>query len=532
LFEQLLMEVFQAHEVKLLRDAVEKEKKAVNEGLTDESLKSEFHFHAASGKRLTAAQDFWHDANARVDLYIFTKILQPLFFLTHWLLKWGKDLPDEVGLPPPFVLFTSPSLSPVVAVLQHFSGMLTDNVHAKNLGYLTGAATMEQFMQNKTLLRKLRSFIIVAAAWTWFRHWHRSQQWPWRLVTLVDSKRVQSERDAVARQCAFGNRCCIGRFAFVLQQKLTGGSRAAEDLFSPLWQRRLLGFFRTIRLQTAPMEDKHARNKKHNNDKVSWANFAAKFVIAESKQVMRNALEFKQKLIEAADTAGRPMVAEAAVRRDSLSQMVRSAIQLFHQDQLDEAKSTGRKVQPASKEFWAEVRAAWEKLPDAKRGEYQEKYDELARQGQSARKVARITNTSRSATRNMPGRLAIQDSQESVSASASSSAVAVAAMELVPVGAVLGRKICISPSPSGCRLAVPCESLNLLMDAAHRGGQMVVLGAGASVDEEIAACPLPEAAFDRAMDGPPKQRGFHYNAKLFEDMFAEIAADRGAVSYS
>jgi hypothetical protein len=74
--------------------------------------------------------------------------------------------------------------------------------------------------------------------------------------------------------------------------------------------------------------------------------------------------------------------------------------------------------------------------------------------------------------------------------------------------------------------------LNLLMDAAHRGGQMVVLGAGASVDEEIAACPLPAAAFDRAMGGPSKHRGFHYNAKLFEDMFAEIAADRGAVSYS
>jgi hypothetical protein len=65
-------------------------------------------------------------------------------------------------------LFTSPTLSPVVGVLQHFSGMLTDNVHATNLRYLTGAATMEQFMQNKKLLRKLRSFIIVAAAWTWF----------------------------------------------------------------------------------------------------------------------------------------------------------------------------------------------------------------------------------------------------------------------------------------------------------------------------------------------------------------------------
>jgi hypothetical protein len=148
------MEAFQAHEVKLLRDAVEKENKAVNQGLADESLKSEFYFHAASGKRLTAAQEFWHDPNARVDLYIFTKILQLLFFLTHWLLKRGKDVPDEVGRPSPFVLFTSPTLSPFVGVLQHFSGMLTDNVRATNLRYLNGAATMEQFMQNKTLLRK------------------------------------------------------------------------------------------------------------------------------------------------------------------------------------------------------------------------------------------------------------------------------------------------------------------------------------------------------------------------------------------
>ncbi len=118
--------------------------------------------------------------------------------------------------------------------------MLTDNVHATNLRYLTGAATMEQFMQNKKLLRKLRSFEVVAAAWTWLRHWHRSQQWPWCLVTLVDRKRSQLERDVVARQCAFGNRCCIGRFAFVVQRQLTGGALAAEDLASPLWQGRLL----------------------------------------------------------------------------------------------------------------------------------------------------------------------------------------------------------------------------------------------------------------------------------------------------
>jgi len=71
--------------------------------------------------------------------------------------------------------------------------------------------------------------------------------------------------------------------------------------------------------------------------------------------------------------------------------------------------------------------------------------------------------------------------------------------------------------------------LNLSKDAAHRGGQAVVLGGGASLDEEIVACPLPAAAFDRAMDGPPKHRGFHYNAKLVEEMFAEVAADRGAI---
>jgi len=324
-------------------------------------------------------------------------------------------------------------------------------------------------------LRKLRSFIIVAAAWTWLRHWHRSQQWPWCLVTLVDRKRSQLDRDVVARQYAFGNRCCIGRFAFVVQRQLTGGALAAEDLASPLWQGRLLGFFRTIRLQTAPMEDKHARNKKHNNDQASWANFVAKFVIAESKQVVRNAIEFKQKVMDAeadghvtADIAGSRSVAEAPVRRASLSQMVRSAIQIFHKDQLDEAKQKGRKVNGVCKAFWAEVRAAWHNLPNGKRVEYQERYADLARQGQTARKLARITKASRPAMPNMPRSSAIHDASENVSAAASSSAGTVAGMELVPVG-TSGRTICISPSPRDGRLAVPCESLNLLIDAAHRG---------------------------------------------------------------
>ena len=80
----------------------------------------------------------------------------------------------------------------------------------------------------------------------------------------------------------------MGSFASVVKQQVSAGDPL--ELLSPAWQTKLLAFFRAVRMQTAPMEDKHARNKKHNSELSAWSTFAAKFMISEAKQIQTNAL--------------------------------------------------------------------------------------------------------------------------------------------------------------------------------------------------------------------------------------------------
>ena len=78
-------------------------------------------------------------------------------------------------------------------------------------------------------------------------------------------------------------KCCLGRFGSVVKTKV---GCDPESFFTTKPQSILRAFVSTVRIHIAPLEDKHARNKKHNTSQDTWANFAAKYVIAESKQAM------------------------------------------------------------------------------------------------------------------------------------------------------------------------------------------------------------------------------------------------------
>ena len=71
-------------------------------------------WHAVRGQRYNVARDFWSSNSALYHIVAFTVVLRPLFQLTYWLLKWGKDVPDEVSQFPPVVDLLNPCKFPGV----------------------------------------------------------------------------------------------------------------------------------------------------------------------------------------------------------------------------------------------------------------------------------------------------------------------------------------------------------------------------------------------------------------------------------
>jgi len=100
---------------------------AASRKLDDEVL-SEFFWHAASGKRLRLSKETFTNPQVRTDLLCHFLILSPHFYITHWLLKHGGEGPatlyHEGATFPPLSDWLNPEFSPVMRVLQHYSGML------------------------------------------------------------------------------------------------------------------------------------------------------------------------------------------------------------------------------------------------------------------------------------------------------------------------------------------------------------------------------------------------------------------------
>jgi len=59
----------------------------------DDQVLREFHWHAASGKRLRLSKECFGSPQVRENLLWYYATLAPSFYLTHWLLKRGGEGP-------------------------------------------------------------------------------------------------------------------------------------------------------------------------------------------------------------------------------------------------------------------------------------------------------------------------------------------------------------------------------------------------------------------------------------------------------
>ena len=156
------------------------------------------------------------------------------------------------------------------------------------LWVLSGAADATDFFQkHKAKAREVRSYIVAASAWVYYRHWRHRDVWPWPLISLADARVPRAQRLEIANKLISMLRCCLGSFADLVSQKVSH----AEALLTDYWQYLLLAFARSVEIAISSLENKHARDQRLlRHFSTTFANFTAKHVNAEAKHVMDSAV--------------------------------------------------------------------------------------------------------------------------------------------------------------------------------------------------------------------------------------------------
>lgn len=223
------------------------------------------------------------------------------------------------------------------------------------------------------------------------------------------------------------------------------------------------------RIQTAPMEDKHARNKKHNRDTTECANIAAKFILAESKQLMANNVLANQRLQEyrarpeqhLGDTGiVAPVLAHAAHsaedRNARLCMFVRSPLQFFHRNFIENLRNNGQRVNPL--DVWGKVKELWSEKSAEELAEYEARFQDLSRLRKSAKTAEKH-------------RAKLQALQAGLASGSASACVDIVSSPAAP------------PSSPWVDEKSRTSSLNVDIDRNLREGKIVVLGVDSTLED-------------------------------------------------
>ena len=217
-------------------------------------------------------------------------IIKPLFFLTIWMLMRGQGVPPLASMLkyPAMMDLLNPAHSPVMLVLQYYSGMLLLWCGPLMFIHLfLGYKSQEELFEDKPRLLQIRGCVLAASGWTYYRHWHRGDQWPWKAVGIADDRLPMDTRSSLASMLLAGRSCCLGRVAQIFSETVQN----ANQMFQGLFMNRMLAFARIILIQNAAVENAHARNKQHNpSSRTTWATMAARYTAAESKLIQQNAI--------------------------------------------------------------------------------------------------------------------------------------------------------------------------------------------------------------------------------------------------
>ena len=113
--------------------------------VNEQAVLDEFHWHAASGRRLADTQSFFCDFSNVLLLYFMVLVVSPLAYISFFLLK--DRAPED---PPLLVDLENDAFSPIILVMQYMSALLTFR-HDRMLilVILAGFTTAEDLYRDK-----------------------------------------------------------------------------------------------------------------------------------------------------------------------------------------------------------------------------------------------------------------------------------------------------------------------------------------------------------------------------------------------
>lgn len=272
-----------------------------------------------------------------------------------------------------------------------------------------------------TSWRRLRVALRSTMAFVWRKHVREVVQYPWKLVLLADPRAAPAQREAVVEEFTTTNACCLPS-GFSRTLRLAGADLTAHNT-----HRLLYWFAHMVRLTTADVEVRHARNSVSagKTGNMDFSNVVSQYVIAEYSELRRASVlsEVKRAQHELAVSGsstgaaiaedhdghaiGLPLAKRQRQRAAGGAENKRgkTAMQCFFADvDLSHLKESGR----MTKRFWERAREAFAALPSERQEAYhaQSHISHLQAKSQRACILASSSNaessTPRVASRPMP----------------------------------------------------------------------------------------------------------------------------------
>ena len=339
-------------------------------------------WHEVAGRRFKRAKELSADRQSLFLILGLSVALEPLRCLHSFFMKSSLSLPD-FKKPPPLLDILHPPASIVQGVLQYLSHLLRGSAAKRwrlvygQLGHDSFDEWQEHSPSEVTLLRRI---LLVIVCQVQRRHASKYNKFPWRLLSLGDARMSPAARCSLVEEFMGRGECC---YPFGAARKIRG-SRSSEELLSAKWASMSLHVAWGVPLSIASVESRHKRNRMNSNKQMTWGHFAAQYMNAEARsvtmQLRRVGVQAQpeqaaQGIVEGPSAApsfedhNSDLPAPPALQDDPLR--AQSAINLFRKEWLRKHCEGGRVVNPCSSACWAEVVAAYDRLDDDRRRDYE-----------------------------------------------------------------------------------------------------------------------------------------------------------------
>ena len=317
-------------------------------------------WHRVAGLRLKRTMAMLESPLMKLSITLLGVVTEPVRALTYKFIHCSAGLRGRrTQADPGICAWANPRTSPVVAALQHISTMMRSGSGRLRLIWgACGCASLREFAaQHREFAWLARRALLASGAWMYIRHRKVLEAFPWKLSLLVDRKVPPHAQAAVAREWRESNSCCLPpgvcRSWHQRRPKIK-----KDDIVTSKWKGLVRAMCHAVSMSIADVESVHAGNRARAHMQMSWGHFAA--CCANSEAQHNKGIREAQ-----AQPAGQLGENDRSMQRFPLRG--RNPLMEFRQQYMDGLSLSGRQFNPASTEFWEEVKLAFRELPAHRR---------------------------------------------------------------------------------------------------------------------------------------------------------------------